>query len=791
MNKSRKILATLLALMISTMSITPAFAPAPLPPAIWPEPFSVDLDTASHSIGYKFNITIWISTLGLSFAWQARVLFNAAQLQVSKVNFTRSDFNEKKSEFFVGKTVIPGVAIVDNALGIVDTGESLLGDDSREAGTDTLFWIEFEVVAAPGVGGELTSQIAVDTDESNTFIMEPVGDVLIPVDGVSMGSTEYMYTWTAPGPARLEVTPVSQSFGYPPPTLVVGTTFTADVVIASLSEGWYLGNATTHLTYNSTLLSVTDVTFDPIWDTTNSALILGDLYLEVMDPASTPSGNVKIATVEFMILYQDMAPPRPFPPGPGSHDDTPLDLNNYALFSTDFNIPVTTSEAVDGLVIIYVYQTLVPPYLSVSSAEMGSGPSIGQLFNVTVSINQLSEFLNPIGVQFRLKYPANLIEPVICYEGPFLPYWASQQPGSMGTFFVCFFEPDGVYGPHVLVGGMIFPDGEGNWNPPMAKGTGVLATITFKVIYQSFGDPDLSGPLEIVEQLAVGLADLEDQNLGIVELPMLPPENGLYTIKTDLPGRVIELFGGAVNSGYGAPKCNPFPAPFGGQGPNAPMDLVEEQSWVCFHANVTYNYWPVQHKLVGFQINRPDGSLYANLFAFTGEFGEAVVEFRMPWPCENPESLFGVWHVVAGVQVADWYMNDTMDFHYDYLVNIFKVTTVPEGKFEYNHLEYVCVNVVYGSHAQQVYPILLKVHIADELGVIFGHNEVGKHVGGAQFCQYKIDNATLCIWIPKWAYAGIATIHVNIFDQEPIFGGAPWTPEYEYLSPPTIAIQPY
>jgi hypothetical protein len=114
---------------------------------------------------------------------------------------------------------------------------------------------------------------------------------------------------------------------------------------------------------------------------------------------------------------------------------------------------------------------------------------------------------------------------------------------------------------------------------------------------------------------------------------------------------------------------------------------------------------------------------------------------------------------------------------------------VTTDKYEYNHGETVEVCVTFGSHAQQVYPILLKVHIADELGVIFGHFEIATQVGGTVFCQYK--NTTLCggIWIPKWAYAGIATVHVNIFDQEPIFGGAPWTPEY--TPPPTIAIQPY
>jgi hypothetical protein len=720
--------------------------------------------------------------LGLTFTWQAKVNFNQSHIEATRVDYT----GVGKSLFVGALGTIPVTPVIDNATGSVTHGESLIAG-SVPASTNSLFWIEFQIVAVPGVGETFNDMISVEAPDANTFILDPDLVTISP----NVGETSFEFEWTAPGPARLEVTPASQSFGYPPPTLVVGTTFTSDVVITSLSAGWFLGNATTHLAYNSTLLSVTSVTFDPIWNITSTAgSVPGDLYLEVKDPTSNPSGTVKIATVEFTILYQDFAPPRPFPPAPGSSDDTPLDLNTYALYSTA-NIPITTNPAVDGLVKIYVYQTLIPPHLSVSSTTIGPGPSIGQQFNVTVSINDLSEFLNMIGVQFRLTYPATLIEPVVEYEGPFLPYYASQQPGSLGTFFISFHEINGIYGPHVLVGNMILPNGTGVWHDPMPKGTGVIATITFKVIYQSFGDPDLSGPLQIVDQMAIGLDNIVDQN--IVDVPMDPPDNGMYTITTNLPGRNIDLYGGAVNSGYGPLEGYylQFPAPYGGQGPQAPMDLVEEQSWVWLHANVTYNYWPIQHKLVGFQVNYPvdgpyQGGLYSNFFAFTDENGVATIGFRMPWPCDNPESLFGVWHVIASVQVADVYLQDTMDYHYDYLVQIFKVTT---DKYEYNHGETVEVCVTFGSHAQQDYPILLKVHIADELGVIFGHFEIATHVGGTVFCQYK--NTTLCggIWIPKWAYTGIATVHVNIFDQEPIFGGAPWTPEY--TPPPTIAIQPY
>jgi hypothetical protein len=60
-------------------------------------------------------------------------------------------------------------------------------------------------------------------------------------------------------------------------------------------------------------------------------------------------------------------------------------------------------------------------------------------------------------------------------------------------------------------------------------------------------------------------------------VPLDYPRNGTYTITPAVLGRIIDLYGGAINSGYGAII---FPAPYGGQGPNQPMDLVIPQSEV-------------------------------------------------------------------------------------------------------------------------------------------------------------------------------------------------------------------
>ncbi len=77
----------------------------------------------------------------------------------------------------------------------------------------------------------------------------------------------------------------------------------------------------------------------------------------------------------------------------------------------------------------------------------------------------------------------------------------------------------------------------------------------------------------------------------------------------------------------------------------------------------------------------------------------------------------------------------------------------------------------------------------DELIVPVGLALIETEVGGAEYCSYTNFTDTFCIHIPKWAFAGIATIHVNAFDKDPTEGGVAWTPEF--TPPPTIAIQPY
>jgi hypothetical protein len=98
---------------------------------------------------------------------------------------------------------------------------------------------------------------------------------------------------------------------------------------------------------------------------------------------------------------------------------------------------------------VFAYLTAVPPYLCVTSVTLGPNPSYGEVFNIDVTLNGVSEpSQHLVGVEYRLLYDGTYITPIIVTEGPFFQYWATQEalgghpPSSYptGTFFTSFID---------------------------------------------------------------------------------------------------------------------------------------------------------------------------------------------------------------------------------------------------------------------------------------------------------------------------------------------------------------
>ncbi len=218
---------------------------------------------------------------------------------------------------------------------------------------------------------------------------------------------------------------------------------------------------------------------------------------------------------------------------------------------------------------------------------------------------------------------------------------------------------------------------------------------------------------------------------------------------------------------------------YSGLGPDEPSDIVWPQKEVCLCALVTYNFWPEQNKDVVFTIIDNWGDIYARLYDRTDADGIAMVCFRMPWMCDDPEYYLGEWCVVAEVDVACECINDTLCFKYDYLVNIWDVSTDEEA---YKHCDVIEITVEYGSYAMQDFDIIITVTVVDETGVPFGYAETQITIGGAEYCRYKDGIWITYIHVPKWARAGEGKIYVGALDSR----GNPISPLYTPV--PTIGI---
>jgi hypothetical protein len=238
-------------------------------------------------------------------------------------------------------------------------------------------------------------------------------------------------------------------------------------------------------------------------------------------------------------------------------------------------------------------------------------------------------------------------------------------------------------------------------------------------------------------------------------------EDGLYTAPFKPLGGFIDVY-----------VCN-YPDGFNGAGKDAPADMVWPQKEIMLCANVTYAGWPEQNKDVAFEVKDPALNVWGVFYNRTNEDGIACVHVRLPWPCDDPYNVTGVWTVWASVDVACVVVNDTMPFKYNYRVHIWDVET---DKAEYRHGEDIIITIHYGSQAMQTYIMTFTVTAVDASGVSFGFDYVVAPVGGAEWCTYANGTVVLSVQVAKFARPPIGTIYVGVLNGFPQDGGSAETP---------------
>jgi hypothetical protein len=95
----------------------------------------------TKNIGDKFNVTIDVDDLSFIFSWQIKLFFNPAYINCTDATYP-------SGHIFAGHSTVPVEPTMDNTLGYVTFGSSLLGDDYvNVTGLGVLCNVEFKAVA--------------------------------------------------------------------------------------------------------------------------------------------------------------------------------------------------------------------------------------------------------------------------------------------------------------------------------------------------------------------------------------------------------------------------------------------------------------------------------------------------------------------------------------------------------------------------------------------------------------------------------------------------------------------
>jgi len=138
--------------------------------SMWVEPASIYLTPENASIGYKFNITIWLNISDIKFySYSIGLLYNRTILKATKAGFTYN--------FTAGHDTASAGPIIDTSYlgnGSVLATESCKGEDYIQGPKiGTLIWIEFEVTKTPEEGQTLTSLLDITTCyPEDTWVMD-------------------------------------------------------------------------------------------------------------------------------------------------------------------------------------------------------------------------------------------------------------------------------------------------------------------------------------------------------------------------------------------------------------------------------------------------------------------------------------------------------------------------------------------------------------------------------------------------------------------------------------------
>lgn len=220
--------------------------------------------------------------------------------------------------------------------------------------------------------------------------------------------------------------------------------------------------------------------------------------------------------------------------------------------------------------------------------------------------------------------------------------------------------------------------------------------------------------------------------------------------------------------------------PYSGKGANQPSDAFAPQEEVVLYAHVTYREDPVPGKIVAFEVHGPVNRFENISFtrtAVTNDYGIAEVSFRITWPNgHRKEAVFGVWNVVAVVDIAEVAVSDTLSFMVGWIVELIRVETVDVSnvsrisfmKNEHMHFRLTVKNI---AMTDKIATLIIDVY--DNLSISFGQVVlVDRQIKPGVTVLFIED-----LLVPEWACLGAGMVYANAYTTLPTLGGVPWCPQ--------------
>lgn len=368
--------------------------------------------------GDRFNATIWVYNVTDLYSYQIMLTCN-----LNVINATRAWIPEGDGKWvFYNKNSFPTPPVYwVEAINGTDychwkLGSTLLGQETPYSGNGTLAIVEFEVLAYPAPDGRVEAELLIDNDDT-CLLKDPWTS--IPAEKTN---GRYSLIWLEP---TLAIKPAIRIATDPNETINI------DIWVEDVTESDMLVAFSFILTYNSTLLNLTNVLEGPFLPSfnntsnppyTNFTYTLTSNSLSIQSKLNPnvdgqfiqfPKGSGILSTLQFKLTQQ-----------PLNITECPLQLINVTLLNPEEK-PMTIGPPESGLIII---TSQIQPYLQIivepKIASIGSTINInGTLFPEGDQIN-ITIYIRPNTGKWSKLTTVNV------KNGSFLYKWKAMEVGS-------------------------------------------------------------------------------------------------------------------------------------------------------------------------------------------------------------------------------------------------------------------------------------------------------------------------------------------------------------------------